>query len=509
MKKFPKIIIILGVACLFLWDSAASAFEFLYDKDGKKYYKTDAGQIISRAIPKGTKGLVLIHQERDGRKKYYQAFDGKIIVEEQVGGMNPGVANRKVADEGTVVGVTLGGNLSNAPDYDWWYGCSPTSAGMMMGYYDINGYGGESYDNLVPGGTAELNTFPTGTYLVNSVIASDEHIADYWVGYGQSGNDPDPGGHLDNCLADFMETSKDSANNSDGASRFYYFTNGSPFYPSDVETYGLQSSSGMYGIGEWVTNVGHSYDTLYNQYHYDSTNYPNGMTFAQYKAEIDAGRPMLLNIEGHTMFAYGYTDPDTVYVHDTWSSGSHTMTWGGSYSGYPHTFMTGLTLSGGNAFECPPGSLDEGETCGADTNGGCNMGTPAFTSVNLGDTYCGLAWADGDTRDTDWYELVLTSPKSVTLTSSGNFPFVVGFVPTDPPGTGDCADVIGSLDPYETGSPFEEVSVQSDLPAGTHLLFVAPSGFNDYPCPGPWKYYLTIEGQGAVAAGMFLLLLGN
>ena len=129
--------------------------------------------------------------------------------------------------------------------------------------------------------------------------------------------------------------------------------------------------------------------------------------------------------------------------------------------------------------------------------------------VNLGDTYCGLAWADGDTRDTDWYELVLTSPKRVTLTSSGNFPFVVGFVPTDPPGTGDCADVIGSLDPYETGSPFEEVSVQSDLPAGTHLLFVAPSGFNDYPCPGPWKYYLTIEGQGAVAAGMFLLLLGN
>ena len=51
--------------------------------------------------------------------------------------------------------VNLGG-----PAYDWWYGCSPTSAGMMMGYYDIHGYAGQSYANLVPGGTAENSTFP-------------------------------------------------------------------------------------------------------------------------------------------------------------------------------------------------------------------------------------------------------------------------------------------------------------------------------------------------------------
>ena len=210
---------------------------------------------------------------------------------------------------------------------------------------------------------------------------------------------------------------------------------------------------------------------------------------------------------------YGYTDPDIVYVRDTWVSGGQsdggTMTWGGSYSGYSHTFMTGLTPSGGDAFECPPGSSDEGEACGADTNGGCNMGSPAFTSINLGDTYCGLAWADGGTRDTDWYELVLTSPIRVTLTASGNFPFVVGFVPTVPPGTGDCADLVGTLNPYGTGGPFDEVSVQTDLPAGTHWLFVAPLEFYNYPCPGPWEYYLTVEEQRPMAAGMLLLLLGN
>lgn len=47
------------------------------------------------------------------------------------------------------------------PDYQWWYGCSPTAAGMLMGYYDINGYAGETYDNLIPGAVAERSTFPS------------------------------------------------------------------------------------------------------------------------------------------------------------------------------------------------------------------------------------------------------------------------------------------------------------------------------------------------------------
>ena len=29
-----------------------------------------------------------------------------------------------------------GGSLTNTSNYDGWYGCAPTSAGMMMGYYD-------------------------------------------------------------------------------------------------------------------------------------------------------------------------------------------------------------------------------------------------------------------------------------------------------------------------------------------------------------------------------------
>ena len=41
--------------------------------------------------------------------------------------------------EAPVTEATIPGG---APDYEWWYGCSPTAAGMLMGHYDINGYGG-------------------------------------------------------------------------------------------------------------------------------------------------------------------------------------------------------------------------------------------------------------------------------------------------------------------------------------------------------------------------------
>ena len=46
------------------------------------------------------------------------------------------------------------------PDYDWWYGCSPTATGMVLGKYDRDGYGVMSYDDIAPGGDAELRLTP-------------------------------------------------------------------------------------------------------------------------------------------------------------------------------------------------------------------------------------------------------------------------------------------------------------------------------------------------------------
>jgi hypothetical protein len=114
-----------------------------------------------------------------------------------------------------------GAILNNVSDYDWWYGCSPTSAGMMMAYYDINGYDGLLYDNLVPGGQAELSTFPSTPgqwdYLAQSAIASPEHVSDFYVsGYDRSGDDVRGTRHDFDSLADFMGTSQDPAGNTNG-----------------------------------------------------------------------------------------------------------------------------------------------------------------------------------------------------------------------------------------------------------------------------------------------------
>ena len=90
--------------------------------------------------------------------------------------------------------------------------------------------------------------------------------------------------------------------------------------------------SGMYGIGEYLEYAGYDAGTLYNQ-QIDLAGETYGFTFDQYKEEIDAGRPVLIHIEGHSMYGYGYDEADgaEVLLHDTWSEGEHRMDWGGEY----------------------------------------------------------------------------------------------------------------------------------------------------------------------------------
>ena len=136
--------------------------------------------------------------------------------------------------------------------------------------------------------------------------------------------------------------------------------------------------------------------------------------------------------------------------------------------------------------------LDEGEACGDDTNGGCNMVTPAFTAINVGETFCGNAWADSSIRDTDWYEVVLDATTDLGWIVEAEFDVVAGLATTIPPGSGDCADLSG-LDPYDMDVACVELSAQTTLDAGTYWFFIAPSVFDSYPCAGgPWEYRATL-----------------
>lgn len=249
--------------------------------------------------------------------------------------------------------------LPNAPDYEWHYGCSPTAAGMMIGYYDLNGYDGKNYSNLVPGGVAELSTFGSTDALAKDMIASQGHIDDFYSGGDNASGDDDVSEpfHDFDSLADFMGTSQDSVGNSNGETTFWYYTNGEKTYAENVSTWEYSEygdDSGMYGLGEYVEYAGYETEGygLYNQCvdGYQS----GGFTFDEYVAEIEAGRPVMIHVEGHSMFGYGYDDDTSdVILHDTWNEGEHRMSWGGAYSGLDHLQVTVMEISGGSVIPEP------------------------------------------------------------------------------------------------------------------------------------------------------------
>jgi len=117
-------------------------------------------------------------------------------------------------------------------------------------------------------------------------------------------------------------------------------------------------------------------------------------------------------------------------------------------------------------FECPTFATAEVETCGSNTNDGCNLPTPAFEPLECGETKCGTSFFNGSTRDTDWYEFTLDETTEVTWTGSAEFSFILGFIASPCPATSFIA--------YSTGAAGATVSVRTLLDAGTYYAFAAP-----------------------------------
>jgi hypothetical protein len=268
--------------------------------------------------------------------------------------------------------------LSEVPAYDWSYGCSATSAAMIAAYYDRTLYpsmytgptngGVMPMDNSTwghtewprcdePGTTSSVGECPlSATHNGIDGRSTRGHVDDYWIGYGCS--DPDPyvtngwAEHtLGDCTGDYMKTNKwfsTHSLNTDGETRFYYYESGAPTPTSDLVTLGPPFSyDGGLGIELFYESRGYAVTAAYNQLIRGRGSDPGlGFTYDQYKAEIDAGRPVMIHVEGHTVVGVGYNDTssDLMYIHDTWDYETHTMTWGDSYSGMPHYMVTIVQL---------------------------------------------------------------------------------------------------------------------------------------------------------------------
>jgi len=336
--------------------------------------------------------------------------------------------------------------LSDVPASTWAFGCSATSASMMFGYYDRTGYP-NMYTGPTNGGVFPLTNATWGTVTINGESralnplsatrngldgrAIYGHVDDYWIKYGSSDQDPFIGNWTEHtkgeCTGDYMGTNQSQLGNTDGSTSFYYNPSGSPLcdYNSAADgTHGMKLF--VQSRGYTVQAGGNCYQLIQGSSDCSPACPSTGFTYANFKSEIDAGRPVLIQLAGHTMLGFGYSDPSTIYVHDTWGYTDHTMTWGGSYSGMQHTGVTVLkltvatpavttddvivsgatTATGGGDITCNGGTtvLSKGVCWGTSsnptisgtcTNDGTNLGpfTSSLTGLSAGTAYHARAYA--------------------------------------------------------------------------------------------------------------------
>ena len=217
------------------------------------------------------------------------------------------------------------------PSYLWQHGCGPTAAGMVIGYWDGNGYG-----DLVPGDAGSQTT------ATNDMIANAQHYSDYSVPIDDGGTglllDKSSlgGAHLSNCLGDFMHTSWSSDNNRYGWT--YATTN-------PASQYGVS-----YGMGAYTQYINASYSaTVATEYWAGDIN----TAWTHLKAEIDGGYPMVLLVDSngdgytdHFITAIGYdaaTTPKHYVCYNTWDNSTHAYDFQAMASGRAWGVAFGLT----------------------------------------------------------------------------------------------------------------------------------------------------------------------
>jgi hypothetical protein len=254
------------------------------------------------------------------------------------------------------------------PAYDWVFGCSSVSGAMIAGYYDRNGYP-NMYTGPANGGVAPMDNsttyWPEWTDVIadpypNLPLAASHNgvdgrvikgsLDDYWVSYASSTSDPYITGawgpHAwSDAIGDYMKTSQSAYGLSDGATWFYDPTGATPLTCDYMATHSM-TDDGTLGRKLFYEARGYTVTDCYSQN--TDNQAAGGFSLAQFKAEIDAGRPVMLNLftypYGHTVVGVGYDDASsTIYINDTWDHTNHAMTWGGSY-GNPSMELTSVSI---------------------------------------------------------------------------------------------------------------------------------------------------------------------
>jgi hypothetical protein len=265
--------------------------------------------------------------------------------------------------------------LTGVPDYDWQYGCFGTAGGNLMGYWDRHGFP-NFYNGPTAGGRAPLNNYGTNAGI-RSMWASQSgfdgrpagqygHTDDYYSSYASTATDryvlASRVEHASGCIGDFIGLSQkrwtnmnnECDGNIDGYAFVFWETNGTRRLNHTPPAQGTNAGKDLpSGLRAWARSRGCEADT-FSQLAALNPKCPEGegFTFADVKAEIDAGFPVLAFLQNpaansrslsgmpkanpliHGVLIFGYQTYDgygtNVYVRDSWGGGLQTRNWSGA-----------------------------------------------------------------------------------------------------------------------------------------------------------------------------------
>ncbi|MCB9185347.1 MAG: T9SS type A sorting domain-containing protein [Flavobacteriales bacterium] len=124
----------------------------------------------------------------------------------------------------------------------------------------------------------------------------------------------------------------------------------------------------------------------------------------------------------------------------------------------------------------------EGETCGNTDNDGCGLlpGTPTYGSISCGETVSGTTFANGGTRDLDYFELTVASDMDLEFDFGGGLPLNALLID-------NCTDF--NILAEATAGACNTETLSYSAVAGTYYLLIVPTGFEGYACGAPEAIY--------------------
>ena len=372
--------------------------------------------------------------------------DGRPISKNIVNGPSQPPVFRQPSRAAAATSASDGNRIPNFPSYSWVFGCGAVAGAMIAAHYDRHGYPniytGPTNNGLIPESDILWPTWNDGyrTYVSNPLVASQigvdgraqrGSIENYWVQEESTADDP----YITNgwtqhtwgtALGDYTKTSQSAYGNADGDTFIWTLNDSNKYHCNEMQEEAKEQDI-AYGIKTFYETRGYNVTTCYNQK--TDNQIENGFSLADYKAEIDAGRPVLIFLAGHFVVGYGYNNSE-IYIRDTWDSNLdniYTMTWGDEYAEMamlavsiihlePVEEKIPLTVAkSGDGFgritSTPPG-IDCGVTCSASFTKGTTITLTA--TPEIGSTFTG--WSGPCSGSGNTCMVALTQAQTVTAT---------------------------------------------------------------------------------------------